>query len=547
MGAVLSIKTLEFKLSLNATQAAMVDAWLDVQRWVWNRGLALLKEFEAFSHYNKHDKAHAPCCPVPWEYRYIKGEDGEWIKVPYSTIQRFKGAPLSCPMPQPYREPKLDRDSEYSLTPLFAHKLHGDKPWYRACPYKVTQGTVKLLATSWQEYRKGKRKAPRFKSKKGRNLCKTINDTQTGNARVEGGKIRLPKLGWLAVRSLAERWPEGTPVKSYRIMKEPSGYYLLLVGELPSEAPKPTTKVAGFDAGVVHILNDDAGHHTDIPGPLKRRLRKIKRLSRKASNQEKGSKNQAKTYAKLALTHEKVRRDRKGWHHKLSTFAVRKYAGIAVEDLKLANMTRKPKAKLKADGTGYEHNMAKAKAGLNRALLDAGISTLYSMMEAKAKVFGREFVRVPPQYTSQTCNACGEAHKSSRLTQSKFVCVGCGHTEHADTNAARNIRDLAFSEQSGRYPTLVGGTSEQSDKPAADPSAGCQQEVGQPTPQGDALAISPQGALIQTQRDPSAVSDDQSLKPSKLVPSKRRKNRSAHSAPETFTQLSFWDAAAETG
>lgn len=550
MGAVLSIKTLEFKLSLNATQAAMVDAWLDVQRWVWNYGLALLKEFEAFSHYNKHDKAHAPCCPVPWEYRYIKGEDDEWIRVPYSVIKTHKKAGLSCPLPQPYREPRLDRDSEYSLTPLFSHSLHQDKPWYIDCPYNfTTKGTIKALATAWKEYRNGKRKAPRFKR---RGEVKTLSDhNPSAKWRTDGTHIVIPgtvkRWGKIRVLSLEKRWPADARINTFRITKEPSGYYLLLVGELPSEVAKPSEKVAGFDAGVAHILNDDAGHHTDIPGSLKRRLRKIKRLSRKASNQEKGSKNQAKTYAKLALTHEKVRRDRKGWHHKLSTFAVRKYAGIAVEDLKLANMTRKPKAKLKADGTGYEHNMAKAKAGLNRALLDAGISTLYSMMEAKAKVFGREFVRVPPQYTSQTCNACGEAHKSSRLTQSKFVCVGCGHTEHADTNAARNIRDLAFSEQSGRYPTLVGGTSEQSDKPAADPSAGCQQEVGQPTPQGDALAISPQGALIQTQRDPSAVSDDQSLKPSKLVPSKRRKNRSAHSAPETFTQLSFWDAAAETG
>lgn len=542
-----SIKTLEFKLSLNATQAAMVDAWLDVQRWVWNHGLALLKEFEAFAHYNKHDKAHAPCCPVPWEYRYIKGDGDDWIRVPYSTIQRFKGAPLSCPIPQPYREPRLDRDSEYSLTPLFAHKLHEDKPWYRACPYKVTQGTIKLLATAWQEYRKGKRKSPRFKSKKGRNLCKTISDTQTGNARVEGSKIRLPKLGWLAVRSLAERWPEGTPVKSYRIMKEPSGYYLLLVGELPSEVTKPTEKVAGFDAGVAHILNDDAGHHTDIPGPLKRRLRKIKRLSRKAARQEKGSKNQAKTYAHLARVHEKVRRDRKAWHHKLSTFAVRKYAGIAVEDLKLANMTRRPKAKPNESGTGYERNMAKAKAGLNRAMLDAGFGGLFAMMEAKAKAFGREFVRVPPQFTSQTCNACGEVHSASRLSQSEFVCVGCGHTANADTNAARNIRDIAFPEQSGRVPGFGRETSAQAGKPDSDPSAGCHQEAGKPAPLNDVEAIPPQGALIQTQRDTSDVSDSQSLKPSKLVPQKRRKNRSAQPSPETFTQLSFWDAAAETG
>lgn len=543
------IKTLEFKLSLNATQAAMVDSWLDVQRWVWNRGLALLKEFEAFSHYNKHDKVYAPCCPVPWEYRYIKGDDGQWIAVPYSRVREYKKAGLSCPLPQVYRPPQLDRDSEYSLTPLFAHKLHEDKPWYRVCPYKVSQGTIKLLATSWQEYRKGKRKAPRFKRRRDN---RTLNDTQSGNAKVIGGYVTLPKLGRLRVRSLEDRWPADTLVKAYRIMREPSGYYLLLVGELPSEAPKPTTKVAGFDAGVVHILNDDAGHHADIPSPLKRRLKKIKRLSRKAARQKKGGKNQAKTYAKLALAHEKVRRDRKAWHHKLSTFAVRKYAGIAVEDLKLANMTRRPKAKPKADGTGYERNMAKAKAGLNRALLDAGFGGFYAMMEAKAKVFGREFVRVPPQYTSQTCNACGEVNSASRLTQSEFVCVGCGHTENADTNAARNIRDIAFPERVDRcgrksYLALAGKvTPVDLDIAPEVKQEGTQHRTSVP-PQGDALAIPPHGAFTQFQRDTLAVSDFQSLKPRNFVPAKRRKRRSAHSAPQTFTQLGLWDAAAETG
>jgi len=535
-----TIKTLEFKLSLNATQAAMVDSWLDVQRWVWNRGLALLKEFEAFSHYNKHDEAYAPCCPVPWAYRYIKGDDDQWVSVPYSNVREYKKAGLSCPLPQQYRDPQLDRDSEYSLTPLFAHKLHEDKPWFRACPYKVTQGTVKLLATSWQEYRKGKRKAPRFKR---RSDNRTLNDTQSGNAKVSGGYVTLPKLGRLRVRSVEDRWPDDTLVKSWRIMREPSGYYLLLVGELPTEAPKPTVKVAGFDAGVVHILNDDAGHHTDIPSPLKRRLKKIKRLSRKAARQKKGSKNQAKTYDKLAKVHEKVRRDRKAWHHKISTFAVRKYAGIAVEDLKLANMTRRPKAKPKADGTGYERNMAKAKAGLNRTLLDAGIGGLYSMMEAKAKVFGREFVRVNPAYTSQTCNACGEVNKASRLTQSEFVCVGCGHTANADTNAARNIRDTAFPEYRGNYLALAGNV-----KPVELASVPTMKQEGDSSPpQGDALAIPLHGAFTQFQRDTLAVSDFQSLKPRNPVSAQRRKPQSAHSAPQAFTQLGLWDAAAETG
>jgi putative transposase len=537
-----SIKTLEFKLSLNASQSAMVDDWLDVQRWVWNRGLALLKEFEAFSHYNKHDKAYAPCCPVPWEYRWAKDEQDQWVGIPYSSIQQFKGGSYSCPMPQPYREPALDRDSEYSLTPLFAHKLHEDKPWFRSCPYKITQGTIKGLATSWQEYRKGKRKSPRFKSKKGRNICKTLSNCQSDTAHIKDGKIRLQSLGWLPVRSLAKRWPADAVIKSYRIMKEPSGYYLLLVGEVPGEVFKPSDKVAGFDAGVIHILNDDAGHHIDMPRPLSRRLEKIKRLSRKAARQEKGSANQKKTYAALAREHEKVRRERKAWHHKLSTFAVRKYGAIAVEDLRLANMTRRPKAKPNAEGTGYDPNMAAAKAGLNRAILDNGIGSLYSMMEGKAKVAGRDFKRVPPQYTSRTCNVCGVIDKNSRLTQSSFVCTSCGHTENADTNAARNIRDTAFPEFRDRYLTLVG----ESTPVELDSVPTVKQEEGQLSPRNDVTAIPPQGASLGKQRDYSEVSDFQSLNPPKLVRQKRRKTRSAKSELETPAQLAIWDTAAET-
>jgi len=539
-----SIKTLEFKLSLNTSQAAMVDSWLDVQRWVWNRGLSLLKEFEAFSHYNKHDKAYAPCCPVPWEYRWVPNDgkaewrdaaivgsfDHKWRPMPLPLItESFPGQwstkPTQCPLLQHlfeidnpsskgtltekvekgeairvwpsvsfYRKPELDQDSQYSLEKPFAKMRNPGKDDLLSCPTQWTQGTVKALATAWGEYRKGKRKSPRFK-RKGEFISLS---TKTGGCSVDGGYISTSGLGRLRVRSLEGRWPHGAKVSCCRIMKEPSGYYLLLVGEVPSEIFKPSAKVAGFDAGVVHILNDDAGHHIDMPSPLKRRLKKIKRLSRKAARQQKGSVGQQKTYAALALEHEKVRRDRRAWHHKLSTFAVRKYGAIAVEDLKLANMTRRPKAKPKADGTGYERNMAKAKAGLNRALLDGGIGGMYSMMEGKAKDAGREFVRVSPAYTSQTCNACGVVHNASRLTQSEFVCVDCGHTDNADTNAARNIRDIAFPEYRERYLASAGELTpgELASVPTMNP------EVAQVTPQGDALAIPRKGPYGRKPQNP---------------------------------------------
>ena len=47
----------------------------------------------------------------------------------------------------------------------------------------------------------------------------------------------------------------------------------------------------------------------------------------------------------------------------------------------------------------------------------------------------------PAAYTSQTCNACGYIDKNNRPNQHTFKCKNCGHTDSADFNAAKNIRD----------------------------------------------------------------------------------------------------------
>jgi putative transposase len=62
-----------------------------------------------------------------------------------------------------------------------------------------------------------------------------------------------------------------------------------------------------------------------------------------------------------------------------------------------------------------------------------------SQLHYKAESAGRTVVTVDPHYTSQTCAECGNVDAGNRVTQAAFRCRCCGHEDHADVNAARNI------------------------------------------------------------------------------------------------------------
>lgn len=90
----------------------------------------------------------------------------------------------------------------------------------------------------------------------------------------------------------------------------------------------------------------------------------------------------------------------------------------------------------------YRANGRAAKAGLNRSILDKGWYGLETALRAKARYTGTTIRVVDPAYTSQTCSnpVCGKVDAKSRESQAAFRCTSCGHAEHADANAAKNIK-----------------------------------------------------------------------------------------------------------
>jgi putative transposase len=74
---------------------------------------------------------------------------------------------------------------------------------------------------------------------------------------------------------------------------------------------------------------------------------------------------------RLARKHQKVRRQRTDFPHKVARDLVRQYDAISLEDVQRANMARRPTPKAAGNG-GYRPTGARATAGLNTSINDAG-------------------------------------------------------------------------------------------------------------------------------------------------------------------------------
>lgn len=91
---------------------------------------------------------------------------------------------------------------------------------------------------------------------------------------------------------------------------------------------------------------------------------------------------------------------------------------------------------------------AKARKSVRKLLNNWGFYQLKTFIKYKAEGKLIEIVEVNPKNTSRRCNECGHVAKANRSTQEVFSCKGCGFTENADLNAARNIRDKYIGELS---------------------------------------------------------------------------------------------------
>lgn len=247
------------------------------------------------------------------------------------------------------------------------------------------------------------------------------------------GEVKIPKVGWVRFR-WSRAVDEG--VKSFRVTRDTSGRWHVAFAAIPEPIPAPGTgEVVGVDRGVTVSAALSTGELLNAPTLRDTEKKRLLRLQRGLAKAKRGSNRRGKIKTAIAKLKTRETDRRKDWIEKTSTDLARRFDVIAVEDLKIGNMTRSAKGTIEQPGKNVRQ-----KAGLNRGILAGGWGRLVARLEHKAP--GR-VQRINPRYTSQTCNTCKHVARESRESQALFLCVACGHQANADINAARNIRDTA--------------------------------------------------------------------------------------------------------
>jgi putative transposase len=268
-------------------------------------------------------------------------------------------------------------------------------------------------------------------------------------------EVRLPKLG--AVRLRLSR-PLGGTVRNATVSRDGLGWHVafgVATGATPA-APNGLPG-CGVDFGVAcsAFVSDEAeprlmaptlteGEQRRLLGLQRRKQRQLRYAKR--HNGGRYSRRLRRTIAEIAALKARQARRRQDFTHKLTTDLANSHGLVAIEDLRVNNMTKRPKPKPDGNG-GHARNGAARKAGLNRSILDNAPYERRRQLAYKASKFGSELRLVPPAFTSQTCAACGVRDPQSRPGCGRaFVCVHCGHQAHADLNAARNIERRAAGQ-----------------------------------------------------------------------------------------------------
>ena len=270
------------------------------------------------------------------------------------------------------------------------------------------------LGKAYKNFFDRRAKYPKFK-KKG------IHDSfglDNLNFRVDGKHIKLAKM---APMRMAEPLRFDGKIVSVTVSRAADKWYISIAVEVKKDLTLPKTgKFVGVDLGVKDIAITSDGCKFANPRWIQKSEKKLKRLQRELARRQRASKRRERTRLRLARQHNRITNQRKDWLHKITTYLIRSYDVIALEDLNVRGMVK-------------NHNLAKS-------ITNVAFGEFNRQIEYKAQMYGKQIYRVDRFFpSSKTCSNCGCVQEKMPLHVREWTCPDCGAHHDRDINAATNL------------------------------------------------------------------------------------------------------------
>lgn len=243
-------------------------------------------------------------------------------------------------------------------------------------------------------------------------------------------KVKVPKLRTLIDARLHRKF--NGAIKQATLSYNPSNQYFISILVNDNTEPLEEKEVTyegtvGIDLGIKNSIITSDGEKYDSLRANNKDDAKYKRLCRKLSKKEKGSKNQEKARLKLAKFENKIRNRRKAFIDKVTHDVTTRTdtSVVCVENLNVKGMVR-------------NHRLAKS-------IQESSFNDIKTKLQYKSTWYGVKFVEVGRTFpSSKTCSHCGYVKENLKLSERSWICPHCGERIDRDVNAAINIKNEGY-------------------------------------------------------------------------------------------------------
>lgn len=319
------------------------------------------------------------------------------------------------------------KPSGLSLKKQFNEIKYQQFPWLKDIHRDAHAKPFTNLQQAFNKFFKKKSAFPKFK-KKGK--CKDSFYVANDKFHVAEDRIKLPVIG--SIKMTEELRFEGK-IESATVSRTADRWFVSIIVDAPVMVkPKTGNKVLGLDVGVKASVTTSDGQVFQSPKPLRKKIKKLKRLSRQLSKKVKGSSNRFKASVRLAKLHWRITNARNDFLHKTTTSICRQSQTVCLESLSVKGMMA-------------NHKLA-------RCVSDESFAKFSSMMEYKSVPYGVTLVFADRFFpSSKTCSNCGSIKKDLKLSDRVYKCGSCGFELDRDFNAALNLQKLCTAGYAGTH------------------------------------------------------------------------------------------------